>query len=597
MAWLPVAAVLCSPLWGRGQAADPLSEAHAMHRRLLETPAAERSAADYEAIVAVLAPLKTKAASPDSDSARFETASLYVAMARDLDAAAGYTQAARAFLDLLHVSPYTAYRRNAEWALAQIQIYHLRQPAAAAVWLRDFVRRYPADPRVDTAQREIRGQRLPEPDYLETPAVLPPVPASTPPPAAAAAATAAAAGKAEAAGAGPAPAPGIRVHSLTVNSGNVSRIQVLTNAHSTSVVVSLRHEVTFSRGPLPGGAPSIYFDVSNAGAPARKGTAAAWNLVVGDGRVQRVRVTRQRLWTRIVIEPAGQSRIDRGRIFPNPSRLIVGVSEAPHAAAGADGVHRPDTAPAPAAAAQLAEGGSTLTRALGLKIGTVVIDAGHGGHDTGTIAANGLEEKTVVLDVAQRLGRLLRTRLGVAVVYTRDSDVFVPLDQRTAIANHARADLFLSIHANSSPDTSARGMETYYLDLTDNRQALAVAARENAGSDRDVHDLSDMVRTIALKDKMQESHELARDLQRSLSRASGEEDRGVKSAPFVVLIGAQMPSVLAEISFLSNAADAHRLSQAAYRARLAEALYQGVRDYVHSLSRATASVAALSGPR
>ncbi|MGC2404328.1 MAG: N-acetylmuramoyl-L-alanine amidase [Acidobacteriaceae bacterium] len=236
-----------------------------------------------------------------------------------------------------------------------------------------------------------------------------------------------------------------------------------------------------------------------------------------------------------------------------------------------------------------AAGERSLVRTLGLKIGRIVIDAGHGGHDSGTTGPGGIEEKTVVLDVALRLGKLLRQRLGADVIFTRDNDTFIPLETRTAIANKAQADLFLSIHANSSPDSSARGVETYYLNFTTSPDALEVAARENAVSDQSIHELSDLVKKITLKDKIDESREFAADVQRSLysdleDGNPGLRDRGVKKAPFVVLIGANMPSILAEISFLTNNEDAHELEQPAYRQRIAESLYHGVARYISGLS-------------
>ncbi len=235
---------------------------------------------------------------------------------------------------------------------------------------------------------------------------------------------------------------------------------------------------------------------------------------------------------------------------------------------------------------------NSMARVLGLRIHRIVIDAGHGGHDSGTLGPYGLEEKNVVLDVALRLGRLLRERLGAEVIYTRKDDTFVPLATRTAIANQARADLFLSIHANSSPDADARGVETYFLNFTASPDALAVAARENAVANHSVYELSDMVRKIALSDKIGESRALATDVQQSLYQGlergnrgvnRGLRNRGVKQAPFVVLIGAHMPSILTEISFLTNASDAAELRRPAYRQRIAESIYSGVAAYVESM--------------
>ncbi len=236
-----------------------------------------------------------------------------------------------------------------------------------------------------------------------------------------------------------------------------------------------------------------------------------------------------------------------------------------------------------------ASGGRSLIRALGLKIGKIVIDPGHGGHDTGTIGPEGLQEKDLVLEVGRRLGKLLETRLGADVVYTRKNDTFIPLETRTAIANQQRADLFISIHANSSHDSAARGVETYYLNFTSSPEALEVAARENAVSEKSIYELQDLVKKIALREKIEESREFAGDVQESLhsglaAKSPGIRDRGVKKAPFIVLIGANMPSILAEISFVSNPADEHRLQTSEYRQRIAESLYHGIAKYVDGLS-------------
>ncbi len=236
-----------------------------------------------------------------------------------------------------------------------------------------------------------------------------------------------------------------------------------------------------------------------------------------------------------------------------------------------------------------ASGDRSLIRALGLKIGKIVIDPGHGGHDTGTIGPNGLEEKDLVLEVGRRLGKMLETRLGAEVVYTRRDDTFIPLETRTAIANQQRADLFISIHANSSHDPDARGVETYYLNFTSSPEALEVAARENAVSEKSIYELQDLVKKIALKEKIEESREFAGDVQQSLhsglsAKNPGIRNRGVKKAPFIVLIGANMPSILAEISFVSNPSDERRLETSDYRQRIAESLYRGIAKYVDGLS-------------
>jgi N-acetylmuramoyl-L-alanine amidase len=264
---------------------------------------------------------------------------------------------------------------------------------------------------------------------------------------------------------------------------------------------------------------------------------------------------------------------------------------------------KPDLIKAPTVPTTTHDGQSTLTRALGLKIGRIVIDAGHGGHDTGTIGPTGLMEKDLCLDVALRLGKLIQQKLpGADVVYTRPDDTFIPLEERTRIANEAKADLFISIHANSSHDTQARGIETYYLNLKGSAEAMEVAARENASSSDGIHDLEDIVKRIARTEKIDESKEFAQDVQDSLSKSVQKnaklvKNRGVRKAPFVVLIGADMPSILTEISFLSNAADEKMLKQPEHRQRVAEGIYQGVAGYLQSLNSMTMNLQPVSTPK
>lgn len=241
------------------------------------------------------------------------------------------------------------------------------------------------------------------------------------------------------------------------------------------------------------------------------------------------------------------------------------------------------------AARRTSKGDSSLTRALGLKVNRVVIDAGHGGHDQGSAGSKGLVEKELVLDIALRVGKLIETRLGAEVLYTRTSDIFVPLEGRTNFANENKADLFLSIHANSSPLTRISGAETYYLNFTDARDALDVAARENAASQKSVFELRDLIHKITLHEKIEESREFANRVQTSMHSFSaksipGNRNRGVKKAPFVVLIGASMPSILAEVGFVSNPREEALLKRPDHREKLADALFRGLSKYAESLS-------------
>jgi len=243
----------------------------------------------------------------------------------------------------------------------------------------------------------------------------------------------------------------------------------------------------------------------------------------------------------------------------------------------------------PALPSANSDGKFSLARQLGLGVSRIVIDAGHGGHDPGA-HANGISEAELVLDVAGRLSRLMQKQPGIEVVMTRDTDVFIPLEERTAIANREGADLFLSIHANASRNPQAHGIETYFLNFASNSDAEAVAARENSASGRAMHSLPDIVRAIALNNKLDESRDFADMVQRSMvrrlaSRNKQLKDLGVKQAPFVVLIGAAMPSVLAEISFVTNRQEGQLLKTGAYRQLIAEALLDAVLRYQQSLKK------------
>jgi N-acetylmuramoyl-L-alanine amidase len=361
----------------------------------------------------------------------------------------------------------------------------------------------------------------------------------------------------------------------------------------------------------------LFFDVKGARAT---GSLQDATLKFTDGVVRVIRTGRRpNNTTRVVMDMDG---VESHNIFTlyNPYRLIVDFKKAggPAAATVATtGVAAPplvpivrekleleppvtpDVAPAVKPQVPLApvpmvpsanlNGQFSLARQLGLGISRIVIDAGHGGHDPGA-RANGINEAELVLDVAGRLRTLLEKQPAIEVTMTRGTDVFVPLEQRTAIANRQGADLFLSIHANASRNSRARGVETYFLNFASNPEAEAVAARENSTSGGRMHSLPDIVRAIALNNKIDESRDFADVVQKSMvsklnTRNGQVKDLGVKQAPFVVLIGAGMPSVLAEISFLTNKQDAQLLKTGAYRQQIAEALYDAILKYQGGLKK------------
>ena len=266
------------------------------------------------------------------------------------------------------------------------------------------------------------------------------------------------------------------------------------------------------------------------------------------------------------------------------SRTTMNVP--PGATAGQLGHNLAETLPSPA---MNRDPRLSLTRELGLKINRIVIDPGHGGFDTGAKGPHGLLEKDVCLDVALRLGQMIEENIpGAQVVYTRKDDSYVPLEERTAIANAADADLFISIHANSSDIREVRGVETYYLSLATTKEAKELAIRENALTQSTLHELPDLIKKITNNEKIAESKLLAAEIQDTLSQrlqlvSQRERNRGVKQAPFIVLTGANMPAVLSEISFVSNANDESLLLESSQRQRIADGLYRGITEYLEGL--------------
>lgn len=231
---------------------------------------------------------------------------------------------------------------------------------------------------------------------------------------------------------------------------------------------------------------------------------------------------------------------------------------------------------------------SSLARQLGLGVRKIVIDPGHGGKDKGATGKTGLKEKDLTLLVAKELARKIKTNLGIEVILTRNKDVFLPLEERTALANTAGADLFISVHANAHRDNRIYGIETYFLNLATDEEAMRVAARENATSTKNMSDLELILNDLMLNSKITESSQLAKQVQSGMVKSLQKKYRnvknmGVKQAPFYVLIGANMPSILIEIAFISNKAEENRMRNKYYRTRLVEGVIGGIKQYTRSI--------------
>jgi len=234
--------------------------------------------------------------------------------------------------------------------------------------------------------------------------------------------------------------------------------------------------------------------------------------------------------------------------------------------------------------------GYTMARQLGLGVKTIVIDPGHGGADPGCLDPSALYEKDLALDISLRLSDLIKANTGLTVIMTRETDIAVPLENRTVIANQKRADLFISVHINAFPDAKRKGIETFFLNFSTDPAVNALAARENATTTKTIGEMDKIIRKIVQNSKIIESQELARRIQKSLIAAVSTRyrdvvDLGTKGGPFWTLIGAEMPSILVEVSHLSNPVEAKRLREDAYRQAAARGIYEGILAYLQSLGK------------
>jgi N-acetylmuramoyl-L-alanine amidase len=516
-----------------------------------------------------------------------------------------YRKAIDSYEFLLKEYPHSQFRFEALLSIARIHDESLDQPAKALEQYERYLKTFPGSARsrdvkesVERLRTKLAGGSLPKPEQRpKTDDPQPEVASAT---------------------------SDRQTQELSEESADpagISDIRFWRTRDFTRVVLELGRHVKYDVGRVES-PERLYLDLFDTRVKPPSGKT----ISVEDDMLQSIRVAQfDQNTSRVVLDLADHTEFVISELT-NPYRLVIDVSGSgqPEAAtvqtgmastpAVKPGVSTPseksaskptpkpapppvevaDTAPAVVAdkikAADPIPGGAhSLTRALGLKIGRILIDPGHGGHDTGTIGPSGYTEKELVLDVSQRLGRLIEERLGSEVAFTRHEDKFVSLEDRARMANKQEADLFISIHANSSRTKTAVGIETYYLSLTADPEALEVAARENAVSQETISELQGLVSKIALSEKVDESREFAEKVQASLRKglANGNAhkfDRGVKKAPFVVLIGANMPAILAEISFLSNPEEEKRLKTEKHRQEIAEALYEGVAGYAETLS-------------
>jgi len=234
----------------------------------------------------------------------------------------------------------------------------------------------------------------------------------------------------------------------------------------------------------------------------------------------------------------------------------------------------------------------TLARQLGLNVKRIVIDPGHGGKDPGSYIEGQIVEKDIALALAQIVEKKVEEKFDIDVILTRDRDVFVPLEKRTAFANINKADLFISLHINAHKQPDVHGFETYFLNMATDERAVLVAARENATSEKSISDLQSILNDLMLNTKISESSKLAHEVQRGVlgqvkKKYEDVRDLGVKQAPFYVLIGAEMPAILVETGFMTNPVERKRLQNQKYLETLADGIVAGVERYMKSLAKST----------
>ncbi len=360
----------------------------------------------------------------------------------------------------------------------------------------------------------------------------------------------------------------------------VTGIRYWSNPDYTRVVIHVNEAVRYSerllrKDPSINKPPRLFIDLHNT----RIGPGLEQSIPIHDGLLKRVRAGQHKAGSvRVVLDIDG---IKSYKIFPlqDPFRIVVDVIGDRLSAKKRDSESKGSK-------------GLSLSQQLGLHVGKIVIDPGHGGRDSGAIGPSGLREKDVVLKISKELEKIIKKKLGCEVVLTRRDDRFIPLEERTAIANTQKADLFISVHANASHNRKAHGIETYFLNLSSDEEAIRVAARENATSAKKISDLQSILRDLMMNSKVNESCRLAEYVQVSMlknlgPKYSGIKDLGVKQAPFYVLIGAEMPSVLVEVSFISNRREEKRLKCKSYLDNVASSIFMGIKGYVDGMKVAS----------
>lgn len=331
----------------------------------------------------------------------------------------------------------------------------------------------------------------------------------------------------------------------------------------------------------------LYLDIKNA----RVGKDIETTIPIKDGLLKTARAGQYTPDTvRVVLDIESISGYKTFRLH-DPFRIVIDVQGNNKATAGGEKKAQKRTVERGIKKPQKPDETVSLARQLGLSVKRIVIDPGHGGKDPGCYINGGIKEKDIVLDMAKRLKTKLEKRLGCEVLLTRTTDIFIPLDERTAFANIKKADLFISLHVNAHKESAIHGIETYFLNMATDKQAVLVAARENATSEKNISDLQSILNDLMLNTKISESSRLAHSVQDGImgdlkKKYQVNKSLGVKQAPFYVLIGAEMPSILIETGFLTNSIERKKLISDNYKEILSEGVSKGIESYIKSIDMA-----------
>ncbi len=496
---------------------------------LKRKPAAWKKCIDSFREVVILYPRSTLA-----DKVVFQVAEIYQEMFNSFGSQEYLMEALLCLNTLLSQYPDSTYGEQALLTTADIYYSELKDEGAAKEKYLEFIERFPQSPQCQLARERITS--------IER--------------------------------------GGQRRNELVV----VNNIRHWTGTEYTRVVIDVDDEVQYENKRLTD-PDRIYFDLY----PAQiSPNIAGMTFPVKDGFLKRIRIAQHdKEVVRVVLDFASISDYS---VFPlyNPNRIVIDILGTGKGREVTP-AHLAKSTETPPKSSQPNRGGRySLARQLGLRVGRIVLDPGHGGRDPGALSSNGLREKDITLDIALRLKKLLENGIGCEVILTRSTDRFLSLEERTAIANSNEADLFVSIHTNASNNRKLKGMATYFLNFAITPDAEATAARENAISSKNIRKLQELIKKITLNTKIGESKEFATYMQQGMSsflrrHYKTTNNLGVKQAPFYVLIGANMPSIIVEAAFITNPDEERLLNQPLYRQRLSEAIYKGIVDYINSL--------------